>query len=159
MIQIIALGNLGADAEVKTINEKNYISFRVASTEKRNGQDETIWLNVLASENPNLMPYLKKGQQVFIQGRLKASIYQTQQSVGIDLSVFASTLQLCGGKKEISASSNQAPYGATVAGSSAGNPVPTHETIAQQPAVAPFPPPFPPAVDENGNESSGDLPF
>ena len=158
MLLATIIGNIGKDAETKQINGKDYISFSVASTEKNGEQETTTWVSVLTSHNPNLLPHLKKGQQVFIQGRMKAGIYQTQQSVGIDLSVFASTLQLCGGKKEESTASNQAPYGTTVAPTAAGNPVPTNETVAQ-PATSPFPPPFPPAVDENGNEKPDDLPF
>ena len=106
MLLLSAILNLGADAEVKTINEKQYISFRGASTEKRNGQDEVTWVSVLCSVNENLLPYLKKGQQVFVSGRMKAGIYQSQQSFGIDISLYASTLQLCGSKREENAQVN-----------------------------------------------------
>ena len=144
MILLSAIGHLGADAEVKTINEKEYITFRIASTEKRNGQEETTWLSVLTSTNDNLLPYLRKGQQVFVSGRLSAKIYQSQQSFGIDLSVFAQTLQLCGGKREEAQQQTPAsPHVQSVA-------------VSQQPTPAPFPPP----VDENGNpKTEDDLPF
>lgn len=99
MILANILGNLGKDAEIKNINGKEYLSFSVASTEKKGESESTTWISVLSS-NTNLLPYLKKGQQVFVSGRLSASIYQSQQSVGIDLSVFAQTMQLCGGKRE-----------------------------------------------------------
>ena len=147
MLQLNALINLGADAEAKTINDKQYISFRGASTEKKNGQDEVTWISVLAGYNENLLPFLKKGQQVFVSGRLKAGIYQSNNSFGIDLSVFAQTLQLCGGKKEETATSNQAPYGSTVSSTPGSNAVPTTETIGQQERT-----PFPP-------EEPTDLPF
>lgn len=150
MLQINALINLGADAEVKTINDKQYISFRGASTEKRDGKDEVTWLSILTSYNDKLLPYLKKGQQVFVSGKLKASIYQNQQSVGIDLSVFAQTLQLCGNKKEESGTSNKTPYGSTVASTPGSNAVPTNETVAPQQA-SPFPP--------QQNDTDQDLPF
>lgn len=135
MILASIIGNLGKDAETKNINGKDYLSFSVASTEKQGEQEQTTWVSVLASNNPNLLPYLKKGQQVFVSGKLKASIYQNQNSFGIDLSVFAQTLQLCGGKKE--ETSNQAPYGQTVASSPGSNTVPTYETVAQQTPFAP----------------------
>ena len=147
MLQLNALINLGADAEAKTINDKQYISFRGASTEKKNGQDEVTWISVLAGYNENLLPFLKKGQQVFVSGRLKAGIYQSNNSFGIDLSVFAQTLQLCGYKKEESATTNQAPYGHTVSSTPGSNAVPTTETIGQQERT-----PFPP-------EEPTDLPF
>ena len=158
MLQLNAILNLGADAECKTINDKKYISFRGASTERRDGKEQVTWVQVLSSYSENILQYLKKGQQVFVSGRMKAGIYQNNNNIGMDISVFASTLQLCGGKKEEVTTSNRAPYGTTVAPTAASNPVPTHETVAQ-PAVSPFPPPFPPAVDDNGNEKSDDLPF
>jgi single-stranded DNA-binding protein len=140
MLQLNALINLGADAEAKTINDKQYISFRGASTEKKNGQDEVTWISVLAGYNENLLPFLKKGQQVFVSGRLKAGIYQSNNSFGIYLSVFAQTLQLCGGKKEETASSNQAPYGSTVTATPGSNAVPTQQTVLGGPQTPPFQP-------------------
>ena len=171
MIQAQILGNLGRDAEVKTINDKQYLSFSVASTEKRNNEESVTWVSALYPHQEALLPYLKKGQQVFVSGRLKAGIYQTQQSVGIDLAVFANTLQLCGGKKEESTTSNQAPYGSIVAPTAGTNAVPSSSTT--KPATVPDPSlaafgnyaqenmtsPFPPPVDENGNTKSDDLPF
>jgi len=152
MLQLNAIINLGADAEAKTINDKQYISFRGASTEKKNGQDEVTWISVLAGYNENLLPFLKKGQQVFVSGRLKAGIYQNQQSFGIDLSVFAQTLQLCGGKREESATSNQQQYGSTVAATPGSNAVPTQQTVIYPDRdTTPFPP------QENGD--SDGLPF
>ena len=104
MLLATIIGNLGRDAEVKPINDKQYMSFSVASTEKRNNEEVTTWVSVLYPYQETLLPYLKKGQQVFVSGRLKAGIYQSQNTFGIDLSVFAQTLQLCGSKKEESAS-------------------------------------------------------
>lgn len=109
MLYLNALLNLGADAEVRTVNDRQYIAFRGASTERRGEQQETTWISVLCSHNANLLPYLKKGQQVFVSGRMSAKIFQSQQSFGIDISIFASTLQLCGGKREEAAPANIAP--------------------------------------------------
>lgn len=136
MLQLNAILNLGADAEVKTINEKQYISFRGASTEKVNGQDQVTWVSVLASHNPNLLPFLKKGQQVFVSGRLKAGIYQANNNIGIDLSVFAQTLQLCGGKREESVQSgsptlNNGMTGTTATPPPNSNGINTGQTVAQ----------------------------
>ena len=134
MLQLNAILNLGADAEVKTINEKQYISFRGASTEKVNGQDQVTWISCLASHNPNLLPFLKKGQQVFVSGRLKAGIYQSQNSFGIDLSVFAQTLHLCGSRREDSSVNS---------GSTAAPPAPS-------PAPSPVHQAAPTAPDDDG---------
>lgn len=140
MILASVIGNLGRDAEVKHIGDKDYISFSVASTEKQGEQEQTTWVSVLAGNNPNLLPFLKKGQQVFVSGRLKAGIYQSNNSFGIDLSVFAQTLQLCGGKKEETATINQAPYGSTVTATPGSNAVPTQQTVLGGPQTPPFQP-------------------
>jgi single stranded DNA-binding protein len=146
-MQIVHLiGNIGRDAETKHIGERDYLSFSVACTEKRNNEETTSWYSILYPFQESLVPYLKKGQQVFVSGRLKAGIYQSQSTFGIDLSVFAQTLQLCGSKKEESVSggspagnqTNQATYGSTVSGSSFAG------------SNAPFLP---------SKEQDGDLPF
>ena len=138
------IGNLGRDAEVKHIGDKDYISFSVASTEKQGENETTTWVSVLASNNPNLLPFLKKGQQVFVSGRMKAGIYQNQQNFGIDISVFAQTLQLCGGKRD--EAPQQVPSTTPV----------QSVAVSQQPSPTPFPPP----VDEDGNpKGPDDLPF
>lgn len=134
MTILTALGNLCADAEQKVINDRQYLSFRIASNDRRNGQEETTYISVLASDSPNLLPFLKKGQQVFVQGRMSAKIFQSQQSFGIDISVFASSLQLCGSKKENSPSQSQSP-------------VPS-AAVSQQPQPQPQPTPDPSDPEE-----------
>jgi single stranded DNA-binding protein len=158
-MQIVQLiGHIGRDAETKHIGERDYLSFSVACTEKRNNEEQTSWYSILYPLQESIAPYLKKGQQVYVMGRLSAKIFQSNNSFGIDLSVFAQTLQLCGGKKEEATApaaspagqTNQATYGSTVAGNSvAGNQVPSYQTVAQQ--DAPFPP--------QENEDSDGLPF
>lgn len=155
MLILNLLGNIGRDAEVKHIGDKDYISFSVASTEKQGEQETTTWVSVLASHNPNLLPFLKKGQQVFVMGRLSAKIYQSNNSFGIDLSVFAQTLQLCGGKREESQpqpapSQSNGITGTTAVSQPGSNGLNTGQTVS----------PFPPSVDENGNpKDPDDLPF
>ena len=147
-MQIINLiGHIGRDAETKHIGERDYISFSVACTEKRNNEEATTWYSILYPYQEAIVPYLKKGQQVFIMGRLSAKIYQSNNSFGIDLSVFAQTLQLCGGKRE---------EGSVSGGSTAAPTTPSSIPTASQPST-----PFPPRVDENGIPKQDDdpLPF
>lgn len=151
MILASVIGNLGRDAEVKHIGDKDYISFSVASTEKQGENETTTWVSVLASNNPNLLPFLKKGQQVFVSGIMKAGIYQSQQNFGIDISVFASTLQLCGGKREetqpqSATSQNNGMTGTTVVSQPGSNGLNTGQTVS----------PFPPAEEQKEDTN---LPF
>lgn len=97
MLQGTVIGNLGKDAEVKTIGERQYISFRMASTAKRKNEEKTTWVSVLYRYNENLLPFLKKGQQVFVQGDLDVSAYNNrEQQAQADVSIFASQLLLVG---------------------------------------------------------------
>jgi len=132
-MQIIQLiGNLGRDAEVKHIGERDYLSFSVACTEKKSGEETTSWYSILYHYQESLLPFLKKGQQVYVSGRLKAGIYQNQQSFGIDLSVFATTLQLCGSKREESTPS-PSPAPASAAHGAAPQAVQSVAMLSQPP--------------------------
>lgn len=97
MIILSVIGNLGADVEVKEINGKRYASMRIASTQKRGGNNTTTWVSVLATYSENLMPYLKKGQSVYVNGEGDVKTYQMKDGrTGVDVSLFASTITLCG---------------------------------------------------------------
>ena len=110
MIQLNVLGNLGADAEAKEINGKKRISFRVASNRKRNGTDITIWVSVLADYeyHKNLLPYLTKGQNVFVSGDGDFNIFQRRDgNFAMDVSIaFPNILQLAGGAKNAPQAAN-----------------------------------------------------
>jgi len=97
MITANVIGNLGKDAEMNTIGERQYITFRMASTVRRKGEDKTTWVSVLYRQNDNLLPYLKKGQQVYVQGDLDVNFYTSRDgSAQGDLSLFANQLVLVG---------------------------------------------------------------
>ena len=96
MLQVQVIGNLGADAEMKEINGKQYSAFRVAATSR----NETTWVSILYNYHENLHKYLIKGQQVFVQGDGRVNLYTSKSDgkTSADLSVLASMLQLCGSK-------------------------------------------------------------
>lgn len=101
------IGNLGADAELKTINGKVYLTFRVAHSEKFTKQDgsqieETTWISCITSQFTSLHQYLKRGQKVFVCGDCKASIVwkpKTRENV-VGLSINVRSIELCGGSKQ-----------------------------------------------------------
>lgn len=69
MNTITIVGNIGKDAEVKQFEDRYKISFSVATNEKRKAGDRTDWHNVAYwSSSDKVAPYLKKGQQVAING-------------------------------------------------------------------------------------------
>lgn len=105
MKRIEVIGNLGANAEVKSENGQQYLTFRVADSERwtdANGteHEDTTWITCFWRGNPqNLLPYLTKGTKVFCRGRLSVRIYDSAQDhckkVGISMNV--SEIELCGG--------------------------------------------------------------
>ena len=86
MNKIIVIGNLGSDPEMKyTPNGQAVTSFSVASNRKYTTgageqREETEWFRASAfgklAETCN--QYLTKGQQVYLEGRLRSRTYTTQ---------------------------------------------------------------------------------
>lgn len=103
MLKVEVIGNLGSDAEIKIFNERKYVSFSVAHSERRidaNGIpiEKTTWISVLKNgDGGNFLQYLKKGTKVFVRGTLTPKIYNDQRGVSIiSLNVNADEIQLCG---------------------------------------------------------------
>ncbi len=101
MITVVLAGNIGQDAEVKQINEKEYLSFGVAdnerSVDKSTGEVREIvtWYNVLY-RGGKVGEYLKKGVKVQVIGTLTIDVYRSERdnTVKVSRSIFANTLQL-----------------------------------------------------------------
>jgi single-strand DNA-binding protein len=74
MIKMQVIGNLGKDCTTNMVNGKNVINFNVAHTEKikdatGNTKDKTIWVDCAYwTDRTGIAPYLKKGQQVHVDG-------------------------------------------------------------------------------------------
>lgn len=97
MLTANVIGHIGKDAETKTIGERQFISFRMASTARRKDGDKTTWVSVMYRFNDKLLPYLRKGQQVYVQGDMDISTYTNKEGVQqVDVSLFANQLVLLG---------------------------------------------------------------
>jgi single-strand DNA-binding protein len=75
--RLIALGNLGRDAELKyTQSGKPMVLFSLAVSTGLGDNAQTEWFNVAkASEGMDkLVEYLKKGKTVLVEGRLKTKV-------------------------------------------------------------------------------------
>jgi single-strand DNA-binding protein len=123
MLQITVIGNIGANAEIKEINGRQFSAFRVASTSRRGGQEETTWVSVLSFYSEKLHPFLVKGQQVYVIGDGRISTFtKRDNTTSYDISIMADKLQLCGSKQP----AQQQPV---------QNPATTlYEAMAQKPA-------------------------
>lgn len=100
MVQIELIGNLGADARQVNANGATFVTFNVAENQKVNGQEVTHWYGCnLNRDCSKLLPYLKKGQGVFVRGLPRYRIFDSAvhhcKQVAID--IFVNEIQLVGG--------------------------------------------------------------
>ena len=71
MIKVTACGNIGQDAQVRTVNDKNTVTtFSIASNAKYKEKNVTTWLNCNKWNSDKLAPYLTKGTFVIVHGNL-----------------------------------------------------------------------------------------
>ena len=96
MLQKIDLiGNLVADAEIKTGKDgSEFIGFRVAVSENSGEEKRTTYYEVSCHKS-GVIEYLKKGQQVFVSGRLSLSVYVKEDKGYLNAKVKAKDLILC----------------------------------------------------------------
>ena len=118
MNKIIVIGNLGRDPEMRyTPNGATVTSFSVASNRRyttANGEqrEETEWFNVSAwgrlAETCN--QYLTKGQQVYVEGRLRSRSYQGNDGqMRFSNDITLTEMQMLGRAGD--GGGDQAPYG------------------------------------------------
>lgn len=107
--KVILLGNLGADPEVKYLEGDNVVAnLRLATTESykdRNGNrvDQTEWhdLELWGQQAKVAEQYLKKGSQIYVEGKIKSDTWQDDQGQNrkrIKIRVLSFTM--LGGKSE-----------------------------------------------------------
>lgn len=75
------IGNLGNFADVKyTADGKPYTTFSVAVSEKVKDGEKTTWFNCVGwgeRYSGGILPYLKKGTKVYLEGNYTPRIYKT----------------------------------------------------------------------------------
>lgn len=105
--KIFVVGYLGRDPELRyTPDGTPVCNFSVATTERRkdrNGemQDVTTWfrVNVWRRQAEVASQYLKKGRQVYVEGRLSQSEYQDREGqTKVSLEINASDLHFIGSR-------------------------------------------------------------
>ena len=104
LLKLQVIGNLVKDAEQKNVAGKTVINFTVAQNEKRKDKDgQTVnkatyvdcgyWTDRLA-----IVPYLKKGTQVYVEGIPDVRPYEGKDGKpAASLTVRVSQVQLIGG--------------------------------------------------------------
>lgn len=133
------IGHLGGDAQVNAAQSGNQaIGFTVAVSEKYTANDgqqreTTTWYRCTLWKRPDqstaVAQYLRKGTQVFVEGKVTARAYTNQageMQASLDLNVSPNGLKLLGSS------------GGSSAGSPAGPGAPAHGSHAGAPAAQPY---------------------
>jgi single-strand DNA-binding protein len=86
--KVILVGNLGKDPEVRYLQSGNAVcTLRLAVTERRKEgdgwKDHTEWMDVVTfgKTAENAGQYLKKGRQVYVEGRMQTRSYKDKHGV------------------------------------------------------------------------------
>ena len=97
MISATVVGNLGRDAELKTVGNGSVLSFAVASAAKVKGEKVTTWVScsLWGSRGESLAQYLTKGTKVAVSGEL--SMRDSAKTGKTYLEVRVDQLELLGG--------------------------------------------------------------
>jgi len=98
---------LGANAEIKSSNGKEFVTFRIANTDRWRddaGQihENTTWVDCIINDRPKVLEYLKKGQLVFVNGSVSLRVYSSAKDkcmkAGVTINV--KQIELLGGKAD-----------------------------------------------------------
>ncbi|MBA2319842.1 MAG: single-stranded DNA-binding protein, partial [Deltaproteobacteria bacterium] len=107
--KVILVGNLGAEPESRTSQAGGMVTtLRIATSERRkdregNWGDHTEWHRVIlfGKTAENAARYLKKGRQVYIEGKLTHRDYQDKDGVKRYITeVIGNELKFIGGNRE-----------------------------------------------------------
>jgi single-strand DNA-binding protein len=93
------IGNLGSDARIAKVGDKDVANFSIAINDKRN-EDKTIWVRcaLWGALVPKIGQHLVKGKQVFVSGPIDIEEWTTKDGeVKRDLRIFVNDIQLLGG--------------------------------------------------------------
>lgn len=107
MIIVNVIGRIGANAEVKTMNGKEFTTFRVAHSDRwkdeaGNTHENTMWVDCVYSGKIGALEYLTKGTQVFVTGSASLRIYSSKKDkcMKAGLTINVRSVELLGGKSD-----------------------------------------------------------
>lgn len=107
MLQAMLIGHLGADAESKSTNGNEFITFRIANTDKwtdEAGQvhEQTTWVDCIMNGKPKVFEYLKKGQLVYVSGSVSLRVYSSAKDkcMKAGMTINVRQVELLGGKSD-----------------------------------------------------------
>lgn len=177
MNKVILIGNVGNDPEVRYLDGGSVVAkFSVATNERyttRTGEqvDQTEWFRVEVwnDQAKTVEKYVRKGNQIYVEGRLKTETYTDREGKErFSLTVRATTFQFLGGPRQDGAEGGGESYAESAPASrpqAAPQPAPARQPAPQPQAAQPAPRPAPaarkpePVPDDMNNAGDDDLPF
>ncbi len=80
MVIVNVLGRLGADAELVSGKNGQFLSFRMATDDRKSGEKITTWFRVTLNGDraPKIVEYLTKGKLVNVIGTESVGTYQAK---------------------------------------------------------------------------------
>lgn len=117
--KFMGIGNLGRDPETRYLSNGNAVTnIAIAITEKykdKDGQQKelTEWVNVafFGKLAEIAGQYLHKGQQVYIEGKLKTDKYEKDGQTRYSTKIIAEKMQMLGGKEHSKSDKPAKPEG------------------------------------------------
>lgn len=117
--KVILLGNLGRDPELRYLPSGRAVAnFPVATTESYQDstgarQERTEWHNIVVygKQAESCSQYLKKGRQVYLEGRIVTRQYEAKDGSGrrYRTEIVAQRVQFLGGRGEAAAPADEFP--------------------------------------------------
>ena len=108
MLQCTMIGNLGANAEIKAADGREFVTFRIAHNETFTGADGTkteksMWVDCTMSctnGRPAVLQYLTKGTAVCVVGNVSLRVYSSEKDrcMKAGLTIHVMKLELIGGQ-------------------------------------------------------------
>lgn len=104
MIAATVCGNLGRDAELRDTRAGSVLSFSVASSQGKRGEETTTWVrcSLFGKRAEALAQYLTKGTRVAVAGSMSLREYEGRNGPGTSLELLVSEVQLMGGGERAS---------------------------------------------------------
>lgn len=110
MNTITLVGNLGRDAESKSVGDKSVVSFSIATSRTVKGEKKTDWHNCQSWNCPDgLIQYLVRGSTVAVRGSLH---YREYEKDGVKITraeINVGEIKLIGGGSDGGRQPNQTP--------------------------------------------------
>lgn len=107
MLQVVLVGNLGANAEKKVSNGQEFTTFRVAHNNDWTDQSgerhkDVVWCDCILHGHPAVVDYLNAGTMVCVTGNPTLRVYSSKKDrcMKAGMTINVQRIELLGGKTD-----------------------------------------------------------